>query len=122
MSGFKGTLSNEEACAAVYEALKEKGISANRLPVGDGGRGTLAAVHACLGGEVVTLEASGARGQEVEASVLCLPTAAAPEEIYIESADTCGAPRSGLSLPKDPLRASSYGLGELLAKAIRRWK
>ncbi len=45
---FKGTFSASEVAGAIAEGLREGGIEAVELPIGDGGEGTLDAVVEAL--------------------------------------------------------------------------
>ena len=121
MSAFKGTLTNLEACEIVSSALAKKEIACDTLPIGDGGAGTLRAIHSSLGGEIVAFETSGPLAKKVEARVLCLPNAEIPHTVFLESAEVCGH-HLVLERERDPMRASSHGLGELIQKASRKWK
>jgi glycerate kinase len=121
MNAFKGTLSNVDACRIVAEALGKVGIESRQLPVGDGGAGTLSTVQASLGGVIETIEVSGPLAGKAYARVLCLPDMVYPTTLYIECAEACG-----FTLVKenerDAMRASSYGLGELILKCLETWR
>ena len=121
MTAFKGSLTNEEACSCVENAAKQLKYKVKSIPIGDGGRGTIQGVHACFKSEWVTIQATGPMGQPVESKVLCLPNQKAPTTIYIESADTCGHHLVDPDV-REPMRASSYGLGETINQSIQRWK
>jgi glycerate kinase len=121
MNAFKGTLSNQEACEAVSYALGRKDIACRVLPIGDGGAGTLRTIHSTLGGEISTFNATGPLSRPVEAKVLCLPDASRPESVYIESAEVCGFHLVGEG-ERDAMRATSYGLGELIRRVVEQWK
>lgn len=121
MSTFKGSLTNVEACDAVGAALKEAGIPYQTFPMGDGGRGTLDAIQRQLGGEIVSVDATAPLGTPAKSRLLCLPDAAAPQAVYIESADTCGyhlVPQQS----RDAMRASSLGLGQAISFALKKWE
>ncbi len=120
MSTFKGSLTNVEACEAVSSALKEVGIPNDIFPMGDGGRGTLDAIQRVLGGDVVTMEATGPLGTKVQARLLCLPDKQAPQSVYLESSDTCGHHLVS-EQNRDAMRATSLGLGETIAFALKKW-
>ena len=83
------------------------------MPVADGGEGTAAAIGAALGGEWRTASVSDPLGRPVEARWLLLPDGRA----VVESAEAIGLWRLAPE-ERDPLRASSRGLGELLAAAF----
>lgn len=121
MSPFKGTLSNVEACEAVVEALKLKNISADMLPVADGGSGTLSAINSVFPGDLIPLSVSDPMGHNIQIPVLCLPDSNAPDTVYLESALMCGyqlvAPEQ-----RDAMRASSHGLGQAINECLKRWE
>jgi glycerate 2-kinase len=106
-ASLKGVLSAGEAAAALAEGLG----GAVELPVADGGEGTLDVVHGSVGGEWQEAEVSDPLGRTVRARWLLLDDGTA----LVESAEAIGL---GLiaEAERDPLRASSRGLGELLAE------
>src|SRR6266542_629267 len=117
-NAFKGCLDAFEAADAVAEGLA-KGLGRAEillLPVADGGDGTLGVLLAALGGEPAESEVTGPLGRPVKAQwgLLADGTTA-----VIETART-----SGLALLKSdeqsPLRATSYGAGELVRAALER--
>ena len=121
MNGFKGSLSNLEACEAVSKALTELNFSHSIVPIGDGGAGTGLALHLALGGEFISISSVDPKGRGVYASVLCFPDSQSPNRVYIDSSSVCG-----FTLIKDEdkkaLQASSRGLGILLRESVTRWK
>src|SRR5437764_1006472 len=83
-------------------------------PVGDGGEGTLDALLAGAGGTVEQAEVTGPLGARRTARLGLLPEG---ETVYVEMAEASGLsciPASEL----DPLRASSCGTGQLIARAF----
>ena len=88
-------------------------MAAVELPVADGGEGTAAVLAAALGGEWRAATVSDPLGRPVRARYLLLPGRSA----VIESAEAIGLP---LLRPeeRDPLVASSRGLGELIQVAL----
>lgn len=84
------------------------------LPIADGGEGTGDALHAVLGGEWHESVVSDPLGRPVPARWLVLPDGRA----VVEAAAAIGLP---LLAPaeRDPLVASSRGLGELVLAALR---
>jgi glycerate 2-kinase len=112
-ASLKGVLAAPAAALALAEGFRSAGIEAKELPVADGGEGTAAVLAAALGGEWHDATVSGPLGGPVEARWLLLPGRTA----VVESAGAIG-----LALvpegERDPLRASSRGLGELLHAAL----
>lgn len=121
MSSFKGTLTQQEACTQVARSLKKVGVPNDTFPVGDGGRGTLQCIEQNLGGDKETFLVSNPIREKVEATVLCLPHRQRPSVIYIESSETCGYHLIPIEM-RDPMRVTSYGLGELLHQCLGKWK
>ncbi len=111
---FRGTLSAAAAADAIAAGLMAAGMDeVRRLPLADGGEGTLDALLAARGGSTRTTTVSGPLGDPVEAAWGVLPDGTAVVEM---------ARASGLELVRtsnDPLRASTRGTGELIANAVR---
>lgn len=110
-TAFKGTFSPLEA------ARKLANPGDRLLPLSDGGDGFLECLQHRLGGELRWQEAADPRGRMKPVPVLVLPDGT----VAIECAKTIGL--AGLE-ERDPMRASSRGLGELIAtfvSAPRLW-
>jgi len=113
MNFFKGSLSSVDATEAVAEGLSEAGIETVMFPLADGGDGTIEVVKYLSGGELVEVEVHDPLGRSIKAHYLRLG-----QNAVVESARA-----TGIALLKpsklDPMVASSYGTGELLARALR---
>jgi glycerate 2-kinase len=110
---FRGSLTAEEAADAMAAGLEGAGFAARRVPLADGGEGTLDALLAARGGSVRTDTVTGPLGDRVDAQWALLPDGTGVVEM---------ARASGLPLVmhrNDPLRASTRGTGELIATALR---
>jgi glycerate kinase len=107
---FRGTLTAREAAAAIAAGAERAGWTAAELPLADGGEGTLDVLG---GGNRRTL-VSGPLGRPVEAAWRLEEDGTA----LIEAAQACGLTLAGGAEGNDPLRATSRGVGELVAKAI----
>jgi glycerate 2-kinase len=110
---FRGSLTAAEAADAMAAGLEAAGFEARRIPLADGGEGTLDALLAARGGSVRTATVTGPLGDPVEARWALLPDGTGIVEM---------ARASGLALVQgrnDPLRASTRGTGELIAAALR---
>ena len=118
IDSFKGSLTSREACATAREALIERGLSPDEVlafPVSDGGEGFCDAVSEYVCAEWVSANVLSPLGETVSASYLFGNDGVA----YIESASACGY----CQVPADkrnPLKTSSFGLGQLIADALRR--
>lgn len=114
---FKGSLSSVEVVTFAEAAIRAavEGAEIVRLPIADGGEGTVDAFRLSVGGEVDTKTVTDPLGRKVQASYCVLPDGTAVVEM---------AQASGLILLNeeelDPLRATTYGTGELIRHALDR--
>lgn len=114
---FKGSLSSVEVVAFVEAAIHEVEASAQivRLPIADGGEGTVETFRLSAGGEVHAEMVTGPLGRPVQANYCVLSDGTAVIEM---------AQASGLMLLReeelDPVRATTYGTGELIRHALDR--
>src|SRR6266540_3670010 len=104
-ASLKGSLGALDAAAALTAGVRSAGGEASELPVADGGEGTLAVLHAALGGEWDEAEVHDAFGQRRVARWLWQDGIA-----FVEAAEAIPLDPAQL----DPMRASSRGLGELI--------
>jgi glycerate 2-kinase len=107
---FRGTLTAGEAAAAIAAGAARAGWEAQELPLADGGEGTLDV----LGGGNRRTTVSGPLGEPVEAAWRLEDDGTA----LIEAALACGLSLAGGPEGNDPLRATSRGVGELVAAAV----
>ena len=112
---FKGTLSAGEICRIERAAVLERfpGAEVICIPMADGGEGMAAAYRKIIGGEKITAEVCGPLGMPVQAEYAMLPDRTA----VIEMAAAAGLPLMGEK--RDPLRAGTRGVGELLLHALK---
>lgn len=116
IDSFKGSVSSAQAEAAVAEGVCQVWPDAelSALPLADGGEGTLDAV-AARGGELVTCEVAGPLGDLVSARML---VDGEHESAVVEMAEAAGIGYS-LCTESAALAASTYGVGELMLRAVR---
>jgi len=110
---FKGSLSARDAARAMARGTRRAipGARIDLLPLADGGEGTMDA----LPGRKVRVTVRGPLGRPVRAAFLLLPRRIA----FIETAAAAGL----LLIPprkRDPMRTSTFGVGQLIAAAVRR--
>ena len=114
---FKGSLSSVRLCEILTDAARRRFPDAEcvSIPAADGGEGTLDALLAALGGERISETVTSPTGDMVSAQMARLSNGA----YLIEMAQCCGLP---LVKPenRNPLYLTSYGLGEMLARALDR--
>jgi len=106
-ASLKGVLTADAAAAALAEGLRRGGAEADELPVADGGEGTADALFRARGGAWRRAVVPDAFGRAHEARWLALPDGTA----VVEAAEAVPLDPARL----DPMRASSRGLGELIA-------
>jgi glycerate kinase len=107
---FRGTLSAHEAAAAIAAGAERAKWAAIALPLADGGEGTLEV----LGGWNRRTLVTGPLGEAVDAGWRLEDDGTA----LIEAAQACGLALAGGPDGNDPLRATSRGVGELVAAAV----
>lgn len=116
IDSFKGCLNSVEANRAAAEGVRSACPDAEivEVPVSDGGEGFLEAFHAAIGGRFVTVPVMDPLMRRISARYLLKGQTA-----VLEVAEAIG-----LSLlspeERNPMSASSYGVGQLVADAVRR--
>jgi len=106
---FRGTATAPEVCEAIRRAADRTGWDCVAHPMADGGEGTLAA----LGGPNRRSVVSGPLGDPVEA-----PWRLSGGTAVIEMAQASGLQALPSGERNDPIAASTYGTGELIAEAV----
>lgn len=112
---FKGTMDANEVCAIWSEVIRANIPDAQIacFPMADGGEGMVdALVHIC-GGKRLYATVSGPMGKHMQAAYGILQSGVA----VIEMAACAGLPLVGNN--KNPLIATTYGVGELLLDATK---
>lgn len=120
---FKGSLTAMEAAAALAAGARSAEPDAEiiEMPLADGGPGTAAILAAVHGGELVEAEVTGPLGAPVQARLALLPprTAGGSPAAVVEAAEAAGLVLVARE-ERDPTRATTYGVGELMRAAIER--
>jgi glycerate kinase len=116
---FLGILTAAQVAGAVREGWRTTAPDDDvRLcPLSDGGAGVLETLHATLGGEVLSVTASSPLGERVPAAVLVVDVASGTRTAYVEAAHAVGTALVPTER-RDPVRATSAGLGVLLRCAL----
>ena len=113
---FKECLTAREVAATMAAAARERwpGAEVVELPLADGGEGTLDALAGPMKARLETVPVQDPLGREVMAQLGIVEDIA-----LVEVAQACGLP---LLRPEErnPLKASSYGVGELLMAAYEK--
>lgn len=115
---FKGCLTSLQVADAVEAGVKSVCPSCEvvKLPVADGGEGTVQALSAAMNGEIVSVTVKDPLGRSVSASYAVISeTGTAVIEVSAASGLTLLSPQE-----RNPLAASSYGSGLLISDALSR--
>ncbi|MEA2250980.1 MAG: glycerate 2-kinase [Solirubrobacteraceae bacterium] len=111
---FKGTFAAPIVAEAIASGIEQQGVPALRLPIADGGEGTMDALVSVLGGEVHEAIAGDPLGRPRTARFAMLPDG---RTAIVEMAEA-----SGLALvaehERDARAASTRGTGELIVAAV----
>lgn len=113
---FKESLSALEVAKAIESGFREIFPNAEyvKLPVADGGEGTVEAMVAATGGRVVAATVTGPLGEPIDAFY----GLSGDESIaFIEMAAASGL-ESVPPSQRNPLKTTSYGTGELIKSAL----
>lgn len=115
---FKENLTSLEVANELEAGLRRVWPDADyiKVPMADGGEGTVQSLVDATSGRIIKCAVTGPLGQKVLASYGLLGDG---ETAVIEMAEASGLPL----VPKperDPLRATTFGTGELVADAVHR--
>ena len=112
---FKGTMSSVEVCDVISEKVRNlfPHCQICGIPIADGGEGTVDCFVRAIGGEKRNVRVQGPFGEEIESfyGVVKGDTA------VVEMAAAAGLPLA--CGKRDPGKASTYGVGQLIAHAVR---
>jgi len=110
---FGGTLTAPEAARSIIEGWLRHAPDdvLTAAAMSDGGPGFVDVLHAATGGELVVVTVRGPLGEPVPVTVLRDGSTA-----YVESAQACGLHLTGA---RDPLHATTHGVGEAIAAAVQ---
>lgn len=113
---FKGSISALDAARAMEQGVKRVFPDTETVlaPVADGGDGTLETLVEATEGDIRSATVTGPIGEPVEAEWGALGDG---ETAMIEMARTSGLALLSLD-ERDPLRATTYGLGEIIREAL----
>ena len=117
IDSFKGSLTSLQAGNAVAAAARAVWPNAEVAvrPLADGGEGTVEAVVTGCGGEFVSAPVRDPLGREITATYGLLGSGTAVMEMSAAAGITLLAPEE-----RDPARATTYGVGQMIKDAIAR--
>lgn len=114
---FKGTMSSIEICSLLEEKIQEYYPAAeiHSIPVADGGEGSVDCFLQALGGEKVIVTTNNPFFEPIDSYYGLVDNG---RTAVIEMAASAGLPL--IEDRKDPLKASTFGVGELILHAARK--
>lgn len=117
IDSFKGSLSSRQAGEAAKEGVLRVYPDADVrvYPIADGGEGTASVLTEAVGGMTRTVTVTGPLGAPVQASY---GVSADGTTAYMDMASAAGITLVEAA-KRDPLHATTYGVGEMIADALR---
>ena len=115
---FKGNLTSFEVAVSIEKGIRRvlPNVTCVKVPVADGGEGTVQSLIDAAGGKLVRKRVKGPARQTVTACYGWLPD---KKTAVIEMAEASGLPLvKGRS--KNPLKTTTYGTGQLMLDALDR--
>ena len=114
---FKGTMSSIEICSLLEEKIQEYYPAAeiHSIPVADGGEGSVDCFLQALGGEKVIVTTNNPFFEPIDSYYGLIDNG---RTAVIEMTASAGLPL--IEDRKDPLKASTFGVGELILHAARK--
>ncbi len=115
---FKGSLSAREVAENIAAGLRDvlPGAKIDMVPMADGGEGTAEVIGDTLDGDWVNCPAHDPLGREIDARYVWIEHR---KFAVMEMSEAAGMRRLSAG-ERDPLRANTFGVGEMLIAAARR--
>src|SRR5205809_1253539 len=115
---FKGSLSAREVAENIALGLRDvlRDAKIDILPMADGGEGTAEVICNALGGSWVQCKTHDPLGREIDARYAWV---AKRKLAVMEMSEVAGMRRLS-DTERDPLRASTFGVGEMILEAAQR--
>lgn len=112
---FKGSMTAQRAADAMEIGVKRvyKAAEVVKMPLADGGEGTVEVIHSILGGEMAEAEVIDPMGYTTTARYCIMKDGTA----VMEAAEACGLSKVPEG-ERDVLRASTYGVGQMIKNAL----
>lgn len=113
---FKGSLSAYEVAQSIEKGIKKvyRNVQIVKVPMADGGEGTVQSLVDATGGEIINVEVTGPLGNKVKAFYGILGD---NKTAVIEMAAASGLPLVPRS-KRNPMITTTYGTGELIRAAL----
>lgn len=113
---FKGSCSAIEVAESIERAILtvDDSVQVIKMPVADGGEGTIEAITSCVSSHVYEIEVCGPMGENVFGSYAIIEDGMTA---VIEMAQASGLPMVPIDR-RNPLLATTYGTGQLMKDAL----
>lgn len=113
---FKGSLSSKEVADAIELGVRKVLLDVDivKIPIADGGEGTVQTLVAAMGGEIIKTQVVGPLGETIESYFGVLND---KKTAIIEMANASGLPLVPIE-KRNPLITNSYGTGQLIKAAL----
>ncbi|MDK2877430.1 MAG: glycerate 2-kinase [Thermoanaerobacteraceae bacterium] len=113
---FKGSLSSKEVADAIELGVRKvlPDVDIVKIPIADGGEGTVQTLVAAMGGEIIKTQVIGPLGETIESYFGVLND---KKTAIIEMANASGLPLVPIE-KRNPLITTSYGTGQLIKAAL----
>lgn len=113
---FKGSVSSAEVCEIMERCIHKHVPDAvvKKIPIADGGEGTVDSFLAALNGEKIHTTVQGPHGEKVDGFYAVVNNG---KTAVIEMAACAGLPLAEVNL--NPSKTTTYGVGELMLHAIQ---
>ena len=115
---FKGALNAREAAGNIAKGLRDglPDAKIEMVPMADGGDGTVEVICNARGGSWVQCKAHDPLGREIDAHYAWV----ADEKVAVMEMSEASGMRRLSESERDPLRATTFGLGEMILDAVSR--
>jgi len=115
---FKGSLSAQDVAKNIASGLREvlPDAQIDSLPLADGGEGTAEVICRALGGAWVECQAHDPLDREIDAHYAWIQNR---RLVVMEMSEAAGMRRLA-ETERDPMRANTFGVGEMIVDALRR--
>ena len=115
---FKGSCSAIEVANSIEKAILsvDSAVEVVKMPVADGGEGTIDAITSCVPAEIIEVEVCDPMGEIALAQYAIIDGG---QTAIIEMAQASGLPMVPVN-KRNPLLATTYGTGQLMKDALDR--
>jgi len=117
VDSYKESLASQEAAEIIARRLRSenRNLEIEKIPVADGGEGTVDAIINCIGGRTLYVNVKNPLMRDISASYGILPD---NKTAVIEIAQASGLTLLNKS-ERNPIKTTSFGTGEIILNAVK---